>query len=87
MKYRADQGYYASADLSGYGDMYLDIDNEHKRPAYELVNAKIGYEREKYDIYLYAKNLFDRNYESKSQYYSSFSSQPREIGVSVTYRL
>ncbi|WP_321493675.1 TonB-dependent receptor [uncultured Desulfobacter sp.] len=87
MKYRAEQGYYASADLSGYGDMYLDIANKYKRPSYELVNTKIGYETEKYDIYLYAKNLFDRSYESKGQYYSSFASQPREIGVSVTYRL
>ncbi|WP_169400706.1 TonB-dependent receptor [Desulfobacter curvatus] len=86
MKYRAEQGYYASADLSGYGDMYLDLDNEYKRPAYELVNAKIGYETEKYDIYLYAKNLFDRNYDREDQYYKYYS-QPREIGVSVTYRL
>jgi iron complex outermembrane receptor protein len=86
MKYRAEQGYYASADLSGYGDMYLDLDNEYKRPAYELVNAKIGYETEKYDIYLYAKNLFDRNYDMEGQYYKTYS-QPREIGMSVTYRL
>nr|WP_319395836.1 TonB-dependent receptor [uncultured Desulfobacter sp.] len=86
MKYRAEQGYYASADLSGYGDMYLDLDNEYKKPAYELVNAKIGYETEKYDIYLYARNLFDRNYDSEGQYYNYYS-QPREIGMSVTYRL
>ena len=85
MKYRAEQGYYASADLSGYGDMYLDIDNEYKRPAYELVNAKIGYETEKYDIYLYAKNLFDRNYDREDQYYKDYS-QPREIGVTLTCR-
>ncbi|WP_321413794.1 TonB-dependent receptor [uncultured Desulfobacter sp.] len=88
MTYRAEQGYYASADLSGYGDMYLDLDNEYKRPAYELVNAKIGYETEKYDIYLYAKNLFDRNYDTEGHYGAyTYYSQPREIGVSMTYRL
>lgn len=89
MLYRTEQGYYASADISGYGDMYLDTDNEYKRPAYEVVNAKIGYETEHYDIYLYAKNLFDRDYDMEGQYYGVYSyySQPREIGMSVTWRL
>ncbi|MBM9616739.1 TonB-dependent receptor [Desulfobulbus rhabdoformis] len=88
VQYRADQGYYASADISGYGDMYLDTDNEYKRPAYEVVNAKIGYEAENFDIYLYAKNLFDREYDIEGHYYGVYSyySQPREIGMSLTYR-
>ncbi|WP_321413791.1 TonB-dependent receptor [uncultured Desulfobacter sp.] len=88
IQYRAEQGYYASANLSGYGDMYLDLDNEYKRPAYELVNAKIGYETEKYDIYLYAKNLFDRNYDIEGHYYGVYTyyNTPREVGVRATYR-
>jgi len=88
VQYRADQGYYASADISGYGDMFLDTENEYKRPAYEVVNAKIGYEAENFDIYLYAKNLFDRDYDIEGHYYGVYSyySQPREIGMSLTYR-
>ena len=86
--YRSAQGYYANADISGYGDMYLDLANKYKRDAYELVNAKIGYEKENYDIYLYAKNLFDKEYDSigfSNGTYTQYS-PPREIGVQLTYR-
>jgi len=86
--YRVEQGYYASADISGYGDMYLDSANEYKRDAYELVNAKIGYEKEDYNIYLYAKNIFDKEYDLEGLWGGSYDvySQPREIGVQLAYR-
>jgi len=85
--YRADNGYYASADISGYGDMYLDSANKNKRDAYELVNAKIGYETDDFDIYLYGKNLFDKKYDSDGVYgYYTTYSEPREIGIQLAYR-
>ncbi|MCG8549273.1 MAG: TonB-dependent receptor [Desulfobacterales bacterium] len=86
--YRAGNGFYASADVSGYGDMYLDTANERKRDAYELVNVKCGYETEDYDIYLYAKNIFDKEYDLLGTQGGSYDiySYPREIGVQFTYR-
>jgi iron complex outermembrane receptor protein len=86
--YRSEGGYYASADISGYGDMYLSTNNDQKRSAYELVNAKIGYESEHLDIYFYVKNLFDRNYDIDGHYNGVYSyySPPRELGVSATCR-
>jgi len=86
--YRSDKGYYASADITGYGDMYLDSANKYKRDAYELVNAKLGYEQEDYDIYLYAKNLFDKEYHTEGHYNGTYSyySAPREIGIQLAYR-
>ena len=86
--YRAPQGYYASADLSGYGDMYLDLANKYKRASYEVVNAKIGYEQESYDIYIYAKNLFDKKYDSIGFFNGTYTqySPPREVGITLIYR-
>jgi len=68
--------------------MYLDSSNEYKRDAYELVNAKIGYEKEDYNIYLYAKNIFDKEYDLEGLWGGSYDvySQPREIGVQLAYR-
>lgn len=83
--YRAMNGFYASGDLSGYGDMYLDRNNDYKRDAFVLVNSKIGYETNNFDIYLYAKNLFDEVYDMDDGNYLTYS-QPREIGVQLTYR-
>jgi len=87
-QYRGDNGIYARTDLNGYGKMFYDKENKHEKKAYSLVNAKIGYESENYDIYIYAKNLFDKNHDSKGYYngYYTIYSEPREIGIQLAYR-
>ncbi len=65
-QYRHGSGFYMRADLLGYGKMYLDKANQDEKEAYEIVNAKIGYETEDFDIYLYAENLFDTIYDSEN---------------------
>lgn len=87
-QYRHASGFYARADLIGYGEMFFDKANNYSRDAYEVVNAKIGYEANSFDIYLYAKNLFDKEYNS-DEYYGEFItvySPPREIGLQLVYR-
>ena len=87
-QYRHAIGFFARADLIGYGEMFFDKANKHSRGAYEIVNAKIGYEANSFDIYLYAKNLFDKEYNSYG-YYGEFItvySPPREIGAQLMYR-
>lgn len=87
-QYRHATGFFARADLIGYGEMFFDKANKYSRDAYEIVNAKIGYEANSFDIYLYAKNLFDKEYNSY-EYYGEFItvySPPREIGAQLIYR-
>lgn len=86
--YRSASGLYASADLSGYGKSYLDVKNEYKRDPYEIFNVKAGYEAKHYDLYLYARNLFDAEYDLEGMYDGFYAvySPPREIGVALTYR-
>jgi len=87
-QYRHPCGFYARGDLIGYGKMYFDKANEYSRDAYEIVNAKVGYEAEDFDIYLYAKNLFDKVYDSDGYWDGMYTiySAPREIGLQVVYR-
>ncbi|MFV9644699.1 MAG: TonB-dependent receptor [Desulfobacterales bacterium] len=87
-QYRHYSGFYARGDLIGYGKMYFDKANEYSRDAYEIVNAKIGYEAEYFDIYLYAKNLFDKEYDSEGFFDGMYTiySDPREIGLQLVYR-
>ena len=87
-QYRWENGFYARADLIGYGEMYFDKANQYKRDPYQIVNAKIGYEAEHYDIYLYGKNIFDEKYDSYGYYsgYYTLYSDPGEVGLQVTYR-
>lgn len=84
-QYRWENGFYTRADLVGYGEMYFDKANEYKRDAYQIVNAKIGYETGNYDIYLYGKNIFDEKYDSFNSSYAIYS-DPGEVGLQVTYR-
>lgn len=84
-QYRSSKGFFARCDLSGYGKTYLDKANKYERDAYALVNAKIGYEMDSFDIYLYADNLLDEKYDSRGEY-MVFYSQPQEIGMQLTYR-
>ncbi|GAA6615383.1 TonB-dependent receptor domain-containing protein [Scytonema sp. NUACC26] len=62
VQYRSLGGLFARAELRGYGITYFDDGNEIKQEPYALVNLRIGYEAEKYGIYLYANNLFDTRY-------------------------
>ena len=88
VQYRFTNGLYARADLIGCGEMYLDRANQYKRDAYELVNARIGYETEHLDVYLYGKNIFDQEYNSYGYYdgYYIIYSDPGEVGLQVAYR-
>lgn len=87
-QYRHENGFYASLDLIGYGEMFFDKANNYSRDAYQLVNTKVGYETDRFDIYLYGKNIFDEEYDADgygSGYYTVYSS-PGEIGVQVVGR-
>jgi len=87
-QYRHGSGFYFRADLIGYGKIYLDNANAYSRDAYEIVNAKAGYETERFDIYLYGKNIFDKEYDlvGYSGGYGIVYSEPGEIGLKLTCR-
>jgi len=85
-QYRPGNGFYANVDLVGVGETYLEKTNTYKRDAYQLINAKIGYEAENWDVYLYGKNIFDEDYSKEDATYIHYS-DPREIGAKLTYRL
>jgi iron complex outermembrane receptor protein len=87
-QYRHYSGFYARGDLIGYGKMYFDRANNYSRDAYEIVNAKIGYEAEHFDIYLYAKNLFDKEYDSDEYWGGMYTiySDPGEVGLQLVHR-
>lgn len=87
-QYRSDSGCYARIDINGYGEMYLDRENQYKRGSFNLVNTKVGYETEVYDIYFYTSNLFDKEYDSDGIYNGAYViySEPKEVGVQLSFR-
>lgn len=65
-QYRHTSGLFGRLELQGVGKTYFDAGNTEKEGAYQLVNARIGYEWEHFDIYLWAKNLLDEEYISSA---------------------
>jgi len=88
MQYRDESGIYARADINGYGKTYFDSANKYFQKAYELVNVKLGYEENNYDIYLYANNLFDKEHHATNYFNGTTTAyrEGREIGVQLAYR-
>ncbi|MEN9517984.1 MAG: hypothetical protein RLZZ381_572 [Cyanobacteriota bacterium] len=61
-QYRAKFGLFSRIELQGLGNYFFDDQNSLKQDSLVLVNARIGYEADKYGIYFYANNIFDEEY-------------------------
>lgn len=61
-QYRFPCHIYARAEYQAVGNYYLDEANSAKQSAYALVNARLGYQTEHFEVYAFGKNLFDKHY-------------------------
>lgn len=61
-QYRFPCNTYARVEYQAIGKYYLDEGNSVKQSAYGLFNARIGYQHEHFEIYVFGKNLFDKHY-------------------------
>ena len=91
VQYRHLSGFFGRVDLLGTGSFYCDAKNRVKEGSYELVNLRLGYEREHFDIVCWCKNVFDEEYGlwKGGEWGSGMMGQdgePRMFGVTVTYR-
>ena len=86
---------FSRLELQGVGDFYYDFDNEIKESNYEIVNARLGYEGEYkgygFDLYLWAKNIFDEEYStsawgSAQMGWFGRAGDPQTFGVTLTGR-
>ncbi len=89
-QYMHGSGIYARVDLLGTGSFYHDSQNTLKESAYEIVNFRIGYMMEKFEIALYCNNMFDTDYKRVQFNFGGvagvFDGIPRQVGTTITYR-
>ena len=85
---RSPGGFFGSVTVSGIGELYLDKQNEYKVDGYDLVDAKTGWEFTDFDLYVYAINLLDEEYDAEGFYGGDYTvySPPGEIGIRVNFR-
>jgi iron complex outermembrane receptor protein len=90
VQYRHEIGFFGRVDLLGTGKFYGDSKNLAEQANYELVNLRLGYEREHFDIMFWCKNLFDEEYATLKTIWGAdemcVDGDPRMFGATVTYR-
>ena len=90
IQYRHEIGFFGRVDLLGTGKFYGDSKNLAEQDSYELVNLRLGYEREHFDIVCWCKNLFDERYATLKAIWGTdemcIDGEPRMFGATVTYR-
>lgn len=89
-QYRFPLGVFMRAELYGSDRFYGDYGNTAKQDAYEIVNLRLGYETEHYDVVLWGENVFDEEYLTYVTPYGSYNigvdGAPCVVGVTLRYR-
>jgi outer membrane receptor protein involved in Fe transport len=68
--WRDPRGPYARLDVTGMGSFYYDLPpNETRSSAYGLVHGKLGWQNERYEVYLWGRNLLDKHYTVRGFYF------------------
>ena len=84
-------------DVSGKDEFYFDVSHNQKSQPYELANARIGYEAERWSLQAWGRNLFDKDYAVRGFYFGNeppdFPNRlytrlgdPRQLGVTFEMR-
>ena len=96
--WRDARGPFARLDITGMGAFFYDLPPNFTRShAYGLVNGKLGWNAKQWEVYLWGRNLLDKNYTVRGFYFGDeppdFNyklytqlGEPRNWGVHFTIR-
>ena len=88
--YRFMGNWLMNAEVIGVGKIRYDSENSKSQSSYQVINLKTGYEGERFDVYLWAKNLLNeayatRAFEMSGNWYAR-SGDPLTVGVDFNIR-
>lgn len=95
--WRHHSGLFARLDLSARDAFYFDVSHDQQSERSEIVNARIGFEAERWTAQLWMRNLFDETYAVRGFYFGNeppdFQNElyirqgdPRQLGVNFEMR-
>jgi iron complex outermembrane recepter protein len=97
--WRGGNGFIARLDFTAMDAFYFDVPTDHnmKSRAHELVNLKAGYEADRWSLYGWVRNVFDRDYAVRGFYFANEppdwnkelyiqKGDPRQIGLTGTLK-
>ncbi len=96
--WRDARGPYAHIDITGMGAFYYDLPpNDTRSRSYGLVHAKLGWQTARYEVYLWGRNLLNKDYTVRGFYFGDEPpdfpnklytqlGEPRNFGLHLTVR-
>src|SRR5579863_10272483 len=98
LDYRHPSGWFARLDASAIGSFYYYTSDAQASRAYNLENARVGYEHGSWSGSLWVRNLFGASYAQQGFYFGlippNYPTQsflqlgdPRQVGITIDYRL
>ena len=96
-RYRHSSGWYARLDATAKDWFYFDVSHDQRSEAYELFNARIGFEADDWSAQLWVRNLFDETYAVRGFYFGNEppdfppalyirQGDPRQVGLTLERR-
>jgi iron complex outermembrane receptor protein len=68
--WRDPRGPYVRLDVTGMGGFFYDLPpNDTRSSGYGLINGKVGWASERFEVYLWGRNLLDKNYTVRGFYF------------------
>lgn len=95
--YRHKSGAFARIDVSAKDQFYFDVSHDQKSNAYSVVNARVGYESERWTSQLWLRNAFNEHYAVRGFYFGNEppdfepalyirQGDPRQLGLTFDMR-
>lgn len=82
--WRHPRGFFARVDATARDAFYFDVSHDRKSEAYEIVNARVGYEWDNWAAQLWVRNAFDQEYAVRGFY---FGNEPPDFPDTLYIRL
>ena len=95
--YRDDSGWFGRIDISGKDRFFFDVSHDQISDPYSVVNARVGYETDRWTAQLWVRNALDEHYAVRGFFFGNepplFSpalyirqGDPRQLGMTVDLR-
>lgn len=98
-RYDISDRWFVRADITGKDAFFFSDSHDQKSRAYTLVNLRAGYDTEQWSVSAWARNVFDEDYAVRGFFFGNEPARdfaptlytrlgdPRQVGVSLTYRM
>jgi iron complex outermembrane recepter protein len=82
--FRQQDGFFGRLDVTAKDAFYFDVSHDQKSQSYELLNARVGFENERWRVSVWGRNLFDTEYAVRGFF---FGNEPPDFPDALYTRL